>query len=99
MAIGLLGNINFNVLNKIQDDDGRILVLSVQVDGATFLLINLYNANKECEPLNVLTSLCNFLSNTTNLHCKNIIFGGDFNVFFDTNYEAECGNPTLKKSQ
>ena len=97
VAIGLLGNMNFNVLNKIQDNDGRILVLDVQVDDTTFLLINLYNANKECEQLNVLTTLCNFLSNISDLHCKNIIIGGDFNVFFDTNYEAQGGNPTLKK--
>ena len=46
MAIGFLGHINFNVLNKIQDNDGRILILDVQVDDFAFLLINLYNANK-----------------------------------------------------
>ena len=97
MAIGFLGNMNFNVLNKIQDNDERILVLDVQVDDAAFLLINLYDANKECEQLNVLTTLCSFLSNITDLHCKNIIFGRDFNVFFDTNCEAQDGNPTLKK--
>ena len=99
VAIGFLGNMNFNVLNKIQYKDGRILILGVQVDDAAFLLISLYNANKKCEQLNVLTTLCNFLSNITGLHCKNIIFGGDFNVFFDTNYEAQGGNPTLKKRQ
>ena len=99
MATGLLGNMSFNALNKIQTNNGRILILGVQVDGAAFLLINLYNANKECELLNVLTTLCNFLSNITDLHCKNIIFGGDFNIFFDTNYEAECGNLTLKQRQ
>ena len=47
VAIGSLGNMNFNVLNKIQDNDGRILILDEQVDDATFLLINLYNANKQ----------------------------------------------------
>ena len=88
---------NFNLLNKIQDNDGRILILGLQVDDAAFLLINLYNAKKECEQLNLSTTLCNFLSNITNLHCKNMIFGGDFNVFFDANYEAQGGNPTLKK--
>ena len=41
VAIGFLGNMNFNVLNKIQDNDGRILILDVQVDDAAFLLINL----------------------------------------------------------
>ena len=78
---------------------GRILILDVKVDNAVFLLINLYKTNEECEQLNVLTTLYNFLSNITDLHCKNIFFGRDFNVFFDTNYEAEGGNPTLKNSQ
>ena len=59
MAIGLLGNMIFNVFNKTQDNDGRILILDVQVDDTDFLLINLYNANKECEQLNVLTARCN----------------------------------------
>ena len=57
VAIGFLGNINFNVLNKIQDNDGRTLILDVQVDGAAFSLVDLYNANKACEQLNVLTTL------------------------------------------
>ena len=52
-----------------------------QVDDAAFLLTDLYNANNECEQLNVLTTLCNFLSNITYLHCKNIIFGRSLNVF------------------
>ena len=42
-----------------------ILILDVQVDDAAFLLINLYNANKECQQLNVLTTLYNFFSNIT----------------------------------
>ena len=79
VAIGFLGNMSFNVLNKIQDNDGRTLILDVQVDN--FLLLNLYNADKECEELNFLTTPCNLLSNITDLHCKNIIFGGDLNVF------------------
>ena len=57
-----------------------------------FLKINLYNANKECEQLILLTTLCNLLSNITDLHCKNIIFDGDFNVFFDANCEVQGGN-------
>ena len=74
MAIGFLGKMNFNVLNKIQDNDGRILILDVQVDDAAFLLINLYNPNKKYGKLHVLTTLCNFSSNITDLHCENIIF-------------------------
>ena len=62
-----------------------------------FLLINLYNANEEYEQLNVLITFFYFLSNITDLHCKNIIFGEDFNVFFDTDYEVQGGNQNTKK--
>ena len=57
VTIGFLGNMNFNVLNKIQDNDWRILILDIQVDGAAFLLIILYNANKERKQLSLLTTL------------------------------------------
>ena len=70
VAIDLLGNMNFNVLNKIQNKDRRILILDVPVNEAAFLLINLYNTNKECEQLNVSTTLCNSLSNITDLQIK-----------------------------
>ena len=36
VAIGFLGNMNFNVLNIIQDNRGKILILDVQVDDAAF---------------------------------------------------------------
>ena len=74
-------------------------ILDVQVDGTDFLLINLCNPNKECEQLNVLTTLFHSLSNITDLHCKNIIFGRDSDILFGTNYEAQGGKPTPKKSQ
>ena len=98
VVIGFLGNMNFNVLKKIQDNDGRNLILDIQVDDTAFLLINAYNANKECEQLNVLTTLCNFLSNITDLHCKYMIFGRDFNVFFDTNYKSVAKLSHIRES-
>ena len=52
---------SFEVSNKKQDESGRILILDVKVRDNDFLLINLYNANKESEELNTLSSLCNFL--------------------------------------
>ena len=37
VAIGFLGHMNFIVLNKIQDNNGRILILDVQVDNTAFV--------------------------------------------------------------
>ena len=84
------------VSNKKQDESGRILILDVKVGENDFLLINLHNANEQSEQLNTLSTLCNLLDDITDLHCKNIILGEDFNIFFNLTYEA-CGrNPKMK---
>ena len=55
-----------------------------------FLLINLYNVNKVYDLLNNLSTFCKYL------HCKNIIFGGDFNIFFSVIHEERCINSKTK---
>ena len=69
----------------------------MKVSDNDFLLINLYNVNKESEQLNTLSTLCNLLDDIIDLHCKNIILGGDFNIFFYLTYEARGKNPKMKK--
>ena len=67
----------------------------MKVSDNDFLLINLYNANKS-EQLNTLSTLCNRLDDITDSHCKKIILGGDFNIFFNITYEVRGGNPKMK---
>ena len=57
----------------------------------------------EKEQVSVLYELPNFeitvitiLSNFENTHNRNVIFAGDFNIFFDALLDAGGGNPTLK---
>ena len=61
---------NFEVSNKKQDESGRILNLNVKISNNDFLLINLYNVNKEeFEQVNILSTLYNLLDNITGLNC------------------------------
>ena len=58
VMIGFLGNkkIKYNV--KIRtDNNGRIIVLEVEINGEIFLLINLFNPNTEAEQLKTLCEL------------------------------------------
>ena len=36
------------------------------------------------------------MDDITDLHYKNIILGGDFNIFFNLTYEVRGGNPKMK---
>ena len=97
VLIGFIGNKPFNVKNKISDDNGRILILEVNIDDSEFLLINLYNANTEKEQLSTLDNLNLLLSKIDCIHTKQIIFAGDFNLIFDRRLDAKGGNPVIKK--
>ena len=97
VLVGFYGNINYFVKKKLSDNSGRILALDVTINGTEYLLINLYNGNTESEQLNILESLSNILKDFQDLSEKNIIFAGDFNLFFDQKLESAGGNPILKK--
>ena len=49
------------------------------------------------EQLSNLSTLCNLLGDITDFHCKTIILGGDFNIFFILTNEVRGGNPKMKK--
>ena len=68
----------------------------MRIDDSYFLLTNIYNTNKEKEQVSVLNELSIILSNFKNIHNHNVIFVGDFNIFFDTSLDAKGGSPTLK---
>ena len=83
VLVGFYGNINYSVKKKLSDNNGRILVLDVTINGTEYLLIKLYNGNTESEQLNILESLSKILKDFQDLSEKNTIFAGDFNLFFD----------------
>ena len=97
VLIGFIGNKRFNVVKELKDKNGRILILDAIIDDSKFILINLYNANVESEQLNTLAELAQLLKNLEISSDKNIIFSGDFNLFFNSTLEAKGGSPTLKK--
>ena len=57
ILVGFYGNIHYSAEKKLIDNNGRILVLDVIIDGTEYLLINLYNGNTEPEQLNISESL------------------------------------------
>ena len=96
-AIAFSDNFSYKILKESKDDNGRFLILETEINDEIFLLVNFYNANSETDQLSLLDSLASKLQdhNSTG-NCKPI-FGGDFNLFFDTALDCSGGNPSLKK--
>ena len=85
VLIAYFGTGTFIVKKQQTDKEGCILILAVSINDSEYILINLYNANTENEQINVL-------SNPT----KQLVMTGNFNLFFNSELEAQGGNPILK---
>ena len=96
-AIAFTDKFPVKIVKQSKDTEGRLLILETIIDDDKFLLINLYNANTESEQVKVLDSLASMLQeHNIDGDCKPI-FGGDFNLYFDTILDCSGGNPCLKK--
>ena len=69
----------------------------MKIEETQFVLINIYNPNTETEQSKILNDLLDFIEDVENINNKKIIFGVNFNLFFDQNYDALGGTPTYKK--
>ena len=73
------------------------MLLEINIDDRLFVLINIYNANNELDQFKTLTNLSEILDCVNHIQNKDIFFGGDFNIIFDSFHDAQGGNPILKK--
>ena len=88
---------NLFIRNKLSDNDGRILILDVNIDDGNFSLINFYNPDTEAEQLKTLSKLTEMLTKLHLTQNNNIICVGDFNLLFNIKLESNGGNPVFKK--
>ena len=97
VAIGFCRLKSLHIIYKKSDENGRILIIDAKVNDEKFLLVNLYNSNRESEQIQALDTLKNLLEDIDNISDKKIILDGDLNLIFDCNLEACGGNPVLQK--
>ena len=95
--IGYYGTKKIEVINEKCDNSGRILLLEINIYDRLFELKKIYNANNELDQVKALTNLGEILNCVGDIQNKNIIFGGYFNITFDSFLEVQGGKPVLKK--
>ena len=98
VLIGIIEKRSFKLLKKKNDENGRLLILEAMIDDGVFILINLYNPNIEIEQVFTWEKLNLRLQTFDDLKNKIIILAGDFNLYLDSELEAEVGSLVLKKS-
>ena len=96
VLVGFREGLDYSVNKEVKDKNGRILILDVEIQGKPYLIINLYADNDQAGQLVTLTKLESLLGSFDINEEPKIILGGDFNIIFDTQLDADGGSPCLK---
>ena len=88
--------LDYSIVKKIIDQNGRFILVLCLLQGNTFLLINSYAPNDEKNQVSLLLEICEVIYNLDCPVDTSFIWGGDFNFIFDIELEASGGNPKLK---
>ena len=81
---------------KIVDDEGRFIILHIEIQGNPYVLTNYYGPNDETGQVNVLKKLAIKLKEINTDENTQYILGGDWNLVFDKSLDAMGGTRSLK---
>ena len=87
--------LNLKVIPSHLNDNGRYVILKVEIQNSPFILINYYAPNEEGQQVQILTEISDILAKMELEEDTQLIWGGDFNSFFDCKLDADGGNPKL----
>ena len=96
VLVGFREVLDYSVNKEVKDNNGRILILDVEIQGKPYLIINPYADNDQAGQLVTLAKLESLLKSFEINEEHKIILGGNFNIIFDTHLDADGGSPCLK---
>ena len=90
----LLGkHLDSKELFRVISSNGRYIILGLEICGKSYILINTYAPNDENSQVNLFNEIQTNIFNLKTPQDAQIIWGGDFNLYFDLQLEAKGGNP------
>ena len=96
VLIAFREEVNYRVITQHVNNNGRYIVLNVLIDNNPVILVNYYALNVESEQLKLLDELNHIFNSFEITENTVFIWGGDFNMIFDTTLDADRGSPKLK---
>ena len=81
-------NPEHKVIKVISDAEGRYIVANMVIQGSPYVLVNCYAPNTETGPIKTFQDIANHLSDLDADPECNYIFGGEWNLSFDTTLDS-----------
>ena len=88
--------LNLKVISSHLNDNGRYVILKVEIQSSPFILRSYYTPDEEGQQVQILTEISDILVKMELEEDTQLIWGGDFNSFFDCKLDADGGNPKPK---
>ena len=83
---------------EIVDDDGRYIILHIEIQGSPYILLNYYGPNNESNQVKVLSQISSKLQSINVDDNVQFILAGDWNMVFDKFLDAMEDTPSLKSN-
>ena len=77
-------------------NNGRYIILNIQIQGSPFIIIKYHAPDNENDQLLVLNEINQAMDELDVEQNTQIIWGGDFNISFDLQLDTDGRNPKLK---
>ena len=93
--------LEYKILSPVvADSGGRYIILHIEIQGSSYVILNYYAPNVKNEQLRLLNKLSDELDKLLLRENQNVhfVFGGDWKLIFDKSVDALSGKPTLKKN-
>ena len=87
--------LKYKVRAQYVDDNGRYIVLDALFDKNPVILVNYYAPNVETDQMKVQHEITHIFDKIEISENTTFIWGGDFNLLFDINLDADRGSPKL----
>ena len=90
VAIVIPKSMEFTINKQVSDNNGRILLLDIDLGDQNLILVNVYapTKDKEKEQIDFIDVLRTMLEEYND---RNIVIGGDFNTYLDPNLDKKGG--------
>ena len=94
--IAISKGFDIKVWKYIDDQNGRIQILTFEHKNKKFMIINVYNDNVEKYQVETLKKIQSLMETFNDIHEYFMVIGGDWNFILDKKLDAYGGNPKLK---
>ena len=95
MLIAFCEAVDYKITEQYVDSNGRYIVLNLLLDTVPFILVNYYAPNYETDQLKLLEKLSHIFDQLNAAENTTLIWGGDFNMIFDTYLDVSGGTSKL----